>query len=68
MLDCLLLWKLMDNMEEFKIGETVKWCWNETHRNTYTIVDISNSGVILKQNFGIGTILEKRIPICEIKK
>jgi hypothetical protein len=46
-----------------KIGDKVKWLGNQ-----YTIVEIKKSGVILKQNFSIGTILNKPIDLKEIEK
>lgn len=55
-------------MQDFKIGDTVKWCWSELHRNTYTIVDINKSGAVLKQNFGIGVVLNGRISLSELEK
>lgn len=50
-------------MNEFKIGDKVKWL-----DNSYTIVDVTSRGVILKQNFSIGTVLTKPIKIEEIEK
>lgn len=67
MQDCVQQWKQMDNMCEFKIGDTVKWCWSELHRNIYTIIDVDNSGSILKQNFGTGLILNGRISLSELE-
>ena len=45
----------------YKIGDKVEWLGNG-----YTIVGITNKGVILKQNFSIGTILTSPIPIEQI--
>lgn len=57
---------------EYKVGDIVKWCWNETHQNTYIIVLIDERGALLKQNFGRGTILidskKNRVPLNELKK
>ena len=50
-------------MNEFKIGDKVKWL-----DNSYTIVDVTSRGVILKQNFSIGTVLNNPIKIEEIEK
>jgi len=50
-------------MDEFKIGDKVKWL-----DNSYTIVDVTSRGVILKQNFSIGTVLNNPIKIEEIEK
>lgn len=54
-------------MIDYKVGDIVKWCWSETHQNTYIIQEIQGVNVILKQNFGGGTILSK-IHISEISK
>ena len=48
---------------DYKIGDKVKWL-----DNSYTIVNVTSRGVILKQNFSIGTILTSPIKIEEIKK
>jgi hypothetical protein len=45
----------------YKIGDKVEWLGNG-----YTIIGITNKGVILKQNFSIGTILSSPIPIEQI--
>lgn len=50
-------------MNEFKVGDKVTWLGN-----TYIILEITPKGVILKQNFSIGTILTSPIKIEEIKK
>jgi hypothetical protein len=50
-------------MNEFKIGDKVKWL-----DNSYTIVDVTSRGVILKQNFSIGTVLTNPIKTEEIEK
>ena len=55
-------------VEDYKIGDIVKWCWTETHQSTYIIVNITKSGVLLKQNFGRGQILNGTVPIKEIEK
>ena len=49
--------------EEFKKGELVVW-W----KSTYFIVDIVKDGAILKQNFSIGTVLIKPVPLEELLK
>ena len=41
----------------YKIGDKVIWLGNP-----YTILEINNKGVILKQNFSIGTVLTSPIP------
>ena len=59
-----LLWYSRFHMEkEFKKGDLVKW-WT----STYFIVDIVKDGAFLKQNFSIGTILIKPVPLEELKK
>jgi hypothetical protein len=59
-------------IKEFKVGDIVKWCWTETHQNTYIIVLIDEKGALLKQNFGRGTILSEkkkdRVPLSELEK
>ena len=47
--------------EELKIGDLVKW-WD----STYFIVDIVDGGVILKQNFSIGTTLISAVPLKDL--
>lgn len=47
----------------YKIGDKVKWL-----DNTYIIIEITNKGVILKQDFSIGTVLTQPIKIEEIRK
>jgi plastocyanin len=58
----------MEATETYKVGDTVKWCWTETHKNTYTIIDINSTSVVLKQNFGMGLILNGRVPISELER
>lgn len=58
----------MEATETFKVGDIVKWCWSETHPSTYTIIEIRKNGAILKQNFGMGQILNSPIPISELGK
>lgn len=41
----------------YKIGDKVIWLGNP-----YTILEINNKGVILKQDFSIGTVLTSPIP------
>ena len=57
---------------EYKVGDIVKWCWCETHQNTYIIVLIDERGALLKQNFGRGTLLSQdrkdRVPLNELEK
>jgi hypothetical protein len=57
---------------EYKVGEIVKWCWTETHKNTYIIVLIDERGALLKQNFGRGTTLSEekkdRVSLNELEK
>jgi len=48
---------------DYKIGDKVKWL-----DNSYTIVNVTSRGVILKQNFSIGTVLTNPIKIEEIEK
>jgi hypothetical protein len=54
-------------MQEFKIGDTVKWCWSELHKNTYIIIDINKLGAVLKQNFSTGVILNGRVSLSELE-
>ena len=58
----------MKLVEDYKVGDIVKWCWSETHPSTYIIMEIRKNGVILKQNFGRGQILNSPIPISELVK
>jgi hypothetical protein len=55
-----------------KVGDIVKWCWSETHKNTYIIILIDDKGALLKQNFGFGTTLSEakkdRVPLNELEK
>tara|TARA_R110000751_G_scaffold31938_5_gene80788 strand:- start:2722 stop:2886 length:165 start_codon:yes stop_codon:yes gene_type:complete len=44
-----------------QIGSTVIWA-----TNSYIVVDITKKGLILKQNFSIGTILKGEIPVDEV--
>ena len=57
---------------EYKVGDIVKWCWDELHQNTYIIVLIDDKGALLKQNIGRGTLLSQdrkdRIPLNELSK
>ena len=41
----------------YKIGDKVRWLGNP-----YIVLEITNKGVILKQNFSIGTVLTSPIP------
>lgn len=52
----------------FEVGDVVKWNWTELHQSTYTIVEIKNDKALLKQNFGIGIILNGYIPFSELSK
>jgi hypothetical protein len=58
----------MEVTETYIVGDVVKWCWSEIHRNTYIIIDINSNSVVLKQNFGMGLTLNGRIPISELSK
>jgi hypothetical protein len=53
-------------MEEYKVGDIVRWCWSVTHPSTYIIIEIDNRGALLKQNFGMGQILTSKVPISEL--
>jgi len=57
---------------KMKVGDIVKWCWSETHQNTYIIILIDDKGALLKQNFGFGTTLsdakKDRVPLNELEK
>jgi hypothetical protein len=57
---------------EYKVGDIVKWCWDEVHQNTYIIVLIDDKGALLKQNFGRGTVLidskKDRVSLNELSK
>lgn len=53
---------------DFKVGDIVKWCWIENHQNTYVIIEIKNKGALLKQNFGMGTILNGYVALSELSK
>ena len=46
-----------------KIGDEVIWL-----DSSYTVVDIKGEGLILKQNFSIGTILIKPVKISNVTK
>lgn len=46
----------------YKIGDKVSWLGNP-----YTIIEVTNKGAILKQNFSIGTILKKPIEFNDIE-
>ncbi len=53
-------------MVEYKVGDIVRWCWTEIHQSTYIILDINQTSVLLKQNFGMGQTLTGRVPISEL--
>lgn len=59
-------------IRNMKVGDIVKWCWSETHQNTYIIILIDDKGALLKQNFGRGTTLSEakkdRVPLTELEK
>lgn len=55
-------------IEDYQIGDVVKWNWTEIHQSTYIIIKITKSGVLLKQNFGMGQILTGTVPIKEISR
>jgi len=44
-----------------KVGDTVTWL-----QSTYTIIRITDSDALLKQNFSIGTILTEMIALDEL--
>jgi len=48
---------------DYKIGDRVKWLGNP-----YIVVGVSKSGLLLKQDFSIGTVLNNPIKIEEIEK
>lgn len=52
----------------FEVGDVVKWCWTELHQSTYTIIEVKNKKALLKQNFGIGVVLNDYIPFSELSK
>ena len=57
-------------MKEYKVGDIVRWCWTETHPNTYIIIGLEydKNGqrcAVLKQNFGLNTVLAKLVPLTE---
>ena len=45
----------------YKIGDKVKWL-----DGTYIIINITNKGAILKQDFSIGTVLTQPVKLEEI--
>lgn len=51
-----------DDDIHFKIGDDVRWS-----DNPYTIVDIKNDGVLLKQIFSIKVTLNGLVPIKDLK-
>lgn len=44
------------------VGDIVEWLGSK-----YTVISINKKGVILKQNFSIGTVLNKPVPIEVVK-
>lgn len=48
-------------MNEINIGSTVIWA-----NSTYTVLDITKNGLVLRQNFSIGITLNGFIPISEV--
>jgi hypothetical protein len=48
-------------MGEINIGSTVIWV-----NSSYTVLDITKKGLVLKQNFSIGATLNGFIPISEV--
>jgi len=52
---------MLDN--NFKIGDRVIWL-----DNPYTVIKITDKGVMLKQNFSIGVTLTQSINTEELKK
>jgi len=47
----------------YKIGDKVIWLGNP-----YTIIELTNKGAILKQNFSIGTTLTKPVEFNKLNK
>jgi hypothetical protein len=47
-------------MDEISVGSTVIWV-----NSSYTVLDITKKGLILRQNFSIGLTLKGFIPIEE---
>jgi hypothetical protein len=45
----------------YKIGDKVKWLGNP-----YIIMEVTSSGVILKQEFSIGITLKSAVPTKEL--
>lgn len=46
---------------KYKIGDKVRWI-----SNPYIIVEITNRGAILKQDFSIGTVLTSPVPTDQL--
>ena len=51
------------NVDMFVIGEMVSWL-----DSTYFIQEVRKDGLILKQNFSIGTVLTKPVKFNEVVK
>lgn len=51
----------MSDGNSFKIGDKVNWLGNR-----YIITEITNKGLLLKQDFSIGTVLTQPVKLEEI--
>ena len=51
------------SVDMFAIGEIVSWL-----DSTYIIEEVREDGLILKQNFSIGTVLTKPVKFIEVVK
>lgn len=45
----------------YKVGDKVRWI-----NNPYIIIEITNKGAILKQDFSIGTVLVSPVPTNQL--
>ena len=50
-------------MNNIKIGDVVDWLGS-----SYIVIEIVGDGLILKQNFSIGTVLIKPVKITNVTK
>ena len=48
-------------VEDIHIGSTVIWV-----NSSYTVLDITKKGLVLKQNFSVGITLNGFVPIDEV--
>jgi len=48
-------------VEDIRVGSIVTWA-----NSTYTVMDVTKKGLVLKQNFSIGLTLKGLIPIDEV--